>query len=102
MDATAIKHFLPSTSGTGGSNIAQVYVTFLGQTLGGDSVTSNVFQFPVNVCYGCLVSYPPAAPAGYCKGGVASESTAAASLIGQDQVSDCQLCSDVPFCASLH
>lgn len=34
------------------------YVRIFGHTLGGDSVESNEFGFPINVCLGCLISFP--------------------------------------------
>jgi hypothetical protein len=101
MDGAAIAHFAPTTPQSS-SNIALVNVTFQGVTLGGQSVTSNVYQFPVNVCFGCLVSVPPTAlTAGYCKGDAPSLSSASACVIGQDQVTDCQNCNALAYCKSL-
>ena len=34
------------------------YIKVFGRTLGGLSVESNEFEFPITVCVGCLVSYP--------------------------------------------
>ena len=46
MDAQAIKHFTPASAAEP-SKIAVVYVTFYSETLGGQTVQSNQFQFPV-------------------------------------------------------
>jgi len=97
MDAKAIAHFTPTAASTGTgaagvTNLALVYVTFFGQTLGGQSLTSNQYQFPVDVCSGCLVTDPPGALAGYCQGEFPVATSAAACDVGQDQISDCQTC----------
>jgi hypothetical protein len=104
MNAATIKHFDPGPGAS--ANIAITYVQFIGQTLGEQNVSSNVFEFPVSVCHGCLVSVPASAAAGYCKGAVAQTSNAVACQVGQDQVTDCQNCKDVitpvpGYCASL-
>ena len=66
MDAAAIAHFTPALIGAR-AKIALVYVTFFGQTLGGQNLQSNQYQFPVDVCAGCLVTFPPADDErGYC------------------------------------
>jgi hypothetical protein len=98
MDAAAITHFIPTGSDTAASKLAEVYVKFYGTTLGGDYVESGEFLFPVDVCYGCLVSVPAGATANYCKGAVASTSTAEACVLGQDQATDCQKCYGLPVC----
>jgi hypothetical protein len=93
MNAAAIKHFDPGASGQ--TKIALVNVTFYGTTLGGQSIQSNQYQFPVDVCHGCLVAVPPGAPTGaldYCAGKSALNSSDLACSVGQDQISDCQLC----------
>ena len=100
MDAAAVAHFTPPPPPTGQastSKLAVVDVTFYGVTLGGQSVQSDVFEFPVDVCYGCLVSVPAGAVTGYCKGAVPSTSTALACQIGQDQAVDCQKCYGNPL-----
>jgi hypothetical protein len=111
MDAKAIAHFNP-TGSTVASKLAEVYVKFYGTTLGGQYVESDDFLFPVDVCYGCLISFPPGAivkynPTGtppvlvspYCSGAVASTSQTAACILGQDQQVDCQKCYGIsPVC----
>jgi hypothetical protein len=98
MDEAAIAHFTPANGSS--SNVALVNVTFNGVTLGNENVSSNVFQFPVQVCKGCLVGYPATAAKGYCAGDVPQASTAAACMLGQDQPVDCQSCSNLDFVAA--
>jgi hypothetical protein len=104
MDAAAIKHFTPAAYGDP-SNIAVVYITFFGQTLGGQTLQSNQYQFPVDVCHGCLVTYPAGSPTGYCKA-ASSSAVFQACQPGQDQVSDCTYCaSNMPepnYCYLFH
>ena len=95
MDAKAVQHFTPAAGAA--SKLAVVNVTFYGVTLGGQSIQSDVFQFPVDVCYGCLVSSPPGAAKGYCSGATPSSSTTVACVIGQDQPTDCQKCYGSPI-----
>ncbi len=100
LNSVAVSHFCPGSAGTA-SKTAEVQVTLFGQTLAGEAVESNELLFSVEVCYGCLVTVPDGALAGYCAGESASASSAVACVIGQDQVSDCQACSQVPFCKNL-
>jgi hypothetical protein len=85
------------------------YVRFFGNTLGGDSVESNEFGFPVNVCIGCLVTFPaaeddmttPGLPQPNCALAGASASGASASqpcVVGQDLPVDCSVCALNPVC----
>ncbi len=82
------------------------YVRFFGQTLGGESVETNEFGFPVNVCRGCLVSFPrsemdPSLPQPNCAlGGAASSSssTSVPCVPGQDLPIDCSACAEIPAC----
>jgi hypothetical protein len=82
------------------------YVRFFGQTLGGSSVESDEFGFPVNVCYGCLVSFPSAEesvslPKPNCalRGAAASTVTSVPCIVGQDLVVDCSLCQQDAVCS---
>jgi hypothetical protein len=80
-------------------------VRFFGHTLGGESVESNDFGFPVDVCRGCLVAFPPAEQNNALKtpncalagaaGGAASNIPCA---IGQDLPVDCSACQTNPIC----
>jgi hypothetical protein len=98
MDAAAVQHFTPPLGDP--AKVAIVYVTFFGQTLGGQNLQSNQYQFPVDVCAGCLVTFPAGAPAGYCAGSSTS-ATVEACILGQDQSTDCTFCSAIPYCEHL-
>ncbi len=92
--------------GVAGTTPLVSYVRFFGQTLGGVSVESDEFGFPVNVCYGCLVSFPTAEenvnlPMPNCalKGAAAASSaTSVPCIIGQDLAVDCSLCQQDAIC----
>ena len=77
------------------SAVSEFY--FTGTTLGDVTVQSNTFSYPINVCYGCLVSFandvggvcntdPTTAPARPC-------------FLGEDSSYDCSLCGD-KICAA--
>jgi hypothetical protein len=93
MNKAAVQHFTPAGNG---SNIAQVNVTFYGVTLGGQSIQSNVYQFPVEVCSKCLIYVPAGAPTGatlnYCAGKSPLADSVSACHPGMDQPEDCQFC----------
>jgi hypothetical protein len=84
------------------------YVRFFGQTTGGDSVESGEFEFPVDVCRGCLITFAPADispnyPAPNCAGAVSTSGTVTAQPIpctpGQDIQIDCSQCQSIADCA---
>jgi hypothetical protein len=100
MNQTALQHFDPG-SASAPSRVAIAYVKVYGVTLGGQSVESNEFQFPIYVCHGCLVSFPAGADTtNYCSGG--GSATAAQvkvpCVVGADQPVDCTLCFPNPAC----
>jgi hypothetical protein len=73
-----------------------------GTTLGGKEIESGDYDFPISVCNGCLIEYPPSAnsaPAGmpYECGGGDDENTEEANVcfLGQDQRISCTECSAV-------
>jgi hypothetical protein len=99
MNENAIAHFAP-TATPNSRQLALVYVTFFGQTLGGQSIQSNQYQFPVDVCFGCLVTVPPGAPSGYCQGKLPLASSDVACELGQDQLADCQSCYTCKMCSN--
>ena len=88
-------------------------VKVIGKTLGGTAVESGEWRFPLTVCYGCLISFPPEAsdpkltrpncdlPAG------TGTTVAAPCILGQDDVVDCRVCKlsvppqDIGFCQPL-
>jgi hypothetical protein len=70
-------------------------ITPFGQTMGGLQIEGATFQYPINVCCGCLITFPADADnqtiAGPdCSGGVATTMTCS---IGQDEPVDCRVCS---------
>lgn len=83
-----------------GSVVAKIRV--FGDTLGNIAVTSSELTFPINICEGCLVTYPSSAADPAQAGGpylcttAASTQTsdeAAPCVIGQDQSFPCTACS---------
>jgi hypothetical protein len=103
--------FNPQVKGVvdGGGVVRLVtYVRFFGQTTGGDSVESGEFEFPVDVCKGCLITFAPEDispnyPAPNCGGAVSSTSgTVSAQPIpcvpGQDIPIDCSQCQSIADC----
>lgn len=96
--ASALRNQLGGAPGTTKTLIA--YTKFFGQTLGGTRIESGEFQFPVTVCFGCTVTFPPGStdasqPLPNCKGalgGSSGGSVAQACVRGQDQNTDCRLC----------
>jgi hypothetical protein len=86
-------------------------IRVFGQTLGGDSVESNLFGFPVDICYGCLVNFspsenqvspPPGVPAFQpnclLAGSGTSSTTSVPCAIGQDLIVDCSACLGLDVC----
>jgi hypothetical protein len=65
-----------------------------GKTLGGQDVESNVFKFPVQVCEGCLVTFPTSAldQEGNCAGSTTTEDAASPCNWGQDTQVVCSAC----------
>ncbi|HEY1959807.1 MAG TPA: hypothetical protein VGH28_29560 [Polyangiaceae bacterium] len=84
------------------------YVKVFGTTTGGTHIESGEVGVPVNVCNGCLVSFPAEAndpaqnPQPNCKlTGQSGSSVAAPCVYGQDQAIDCRLCGQNPACDPL-
>jgi hypothetical protein len=80
----------------GGVKRLTAHVKVFGRTLGGLSVESGEWLFPINVCYGCLVSFPADAIVADVKprqcGGATTTAVAAPCDLGQDDSVDCRLC----------
>lgn len=96
---TSLREKLPPFGKTTITTRTQVY----GETLGGESVTSNVFEFGITACRGCLIAFdtaPDVEPQPNCLGhGPAGEDGQGACFYGQDVPFDCHACSDIdPFC----
>jgi hypothetical protein len=81
----------------GGTKKLVTYVRFFGKTLGGQSVESDEFAFPVDVCFGCLVGFSAPCTAS----GGSSQSQPVPCTPGQDQAIDCcniqTVCRALPF-----
>jgi len=72
-----------------------------GRTLGGMSVESGEWRFPINVCYGCSVVFPPDAidpkvnPVPNCDLAATTGTTVAhPCIVGQDDAVDCRVCKE--------
>jgi hypothetical protein len=115
--ATAISSKALAAAGTpanGGTVTLVSYLKFFGHTLGGDYIESNEFEFPVDVCNNCLVTYSQgdisscyAGPNCECAASMSTpgcSSTTASSAqtvpcrIGQDTTFDCSQCVGDPAC----
>lgn len=93
---------------TDGSTITLVaHVKLQGQTLGRTNVETNEFDFPIDVCSGCLLSFPagsdnPVLPEPNCKGSLLTVTGGGMIIqpcfLGQDQLVDCRLCQGNPAC----
>ena len=79
-------------------------VKVFGETLGGEDVESSELTYPITVCRGCTVTFPPEAddpifPGFQCTlgsstgtGGAVDSVESSQCLTGQDDVLDCRLC----------
>jgi hypothetical protein len=93
---------------TNGGTITLVsHVKIQGQTLGRTNVETNEFDFPIDVCSGCLVSFPagsenPVLPLPNCQGSLMSSggngTIVQPCALGQDQTVDCRLCQGNAAC----
>jgi hypothetical protein len=81
-----------------------VYAKFFGDTLGGQYVESDNFQFPVSVCNGCLISFSISDVSPLCSNlncmgnSAAMAQTAQVPCNGEDFPIDCQACLGSPIC----
>lgn len=79
------------------------YVRFFGKTLGGQYVESNEFEFPVDLCHGCLITFAPQdinprCPAPNCQGTGMGGTLPVPCRRGQDALIDCSQCQDILEC----
>jgi hypothetical protein len=108
-----LQTLLGATLGTPAANSVVrlvTYTRFFGVTLGGKSVESNEFEFPVDICKGCLISFtndpgtpgsPRAVPNCFHGTTVATTTPVIPCTPGQDQAVDCTfVCNDIPVCVT--
>jgi hypothetical protein len=73
-------------------------VKVIGKTLGGTAVESGEWRFPLTICYGCLIAFPPEANDSKlsrpnCQLAAGTGTTVAAPCaLGQDDAVDCRVC----------
>jgi hypothetical protein len=79
-----------------GYTIAEIRA--FGHTLGGQSIESGTFKFPISICYGCLVDYGSVNEnTGLCE--KATEDVTMPCNVGQDDTVECSACAArVPIC----
>jgi hypothetical protein len=98
-----------------GTETLITYTKFIGHTLGGTYIESNVFEYAIDVCYGCLVDYSEMDVLPLCNTktnlpvegvvnclGASSTSTSGSTAFpcypGQDTPIDCAACQGYPVC----
>lgn len=108
VSATAVSQkALKAAGGSASGSVTVVsYLKFFGHTLGGDYIESNEFEFPVDVCSGCLVTFAQTdINTCYenlnCLGsatGAAGAALTAPCVPGQDTPVDCSQCPELSIC----
>jgi hypothetical protein len=79
--------------GLGSSVTVVAEVRVFGHTLGGDEIESAIFNFPIDVCYGCLVAFPlEAVENGSCLNATEAAPDFDGCRAGQDDPIDCRAC----------
>ncbi len=100
-----------ATAGGGGTARVLSYIKAYGHTLGGTYIESNEFEFPVDICTGCLVIFPSGSSdptlQALCNGvpnckGPATGVTATQCYLGEDQQIDCRQCQGLAVCDPSH
>lgn len=88
----------------GGSGLVLAKIKVYGETFGNQKIESGDFLFPIQVCRGCLISYPATSMT---TSGPACDSTTeqgsttdTACFVGQDNAVPCTSCAGVPACDS--
>ena len=107
IDPDTVENLLrpsPQLQARYGSKRVIAYIKPYGQTLGGLHVEAGEFLWPIEVCNGCLVSFPvdaqdPLLPTPNCLNvGSGSSNVARPCFVGQDQAVDCRLCPNNAIC----
>ncbi len=104
----ATSDLLRATLPAHGSKLILAFFKIFGQTLGGTSVETDEFQFPINVCNGCLVVFPSGSQDNAlamvenkpnCKGtGATTTMITTPCISGQDVPVDCRTCQGLAVC----
>lgn len=105
LDSTTVNSAAASLPANGSTRLV-TYTTFFGHTLGGKYVESDEFEFPVDLCNACLITFSaadinPLCGTPNCLGGGSGSSTAnlpAPCIQGQDDAVDCALCQQNAAC----
>lgn len=102
VDHTIIDPIASSLTLRGDPTRLLVHVKLFGNTLGGDHVETNDFQFPLDICLGCLVTFPATSigVTGRCTavGTQSGGPTFVPCIVGQDQPVSCTYCANEPAC----
>ena len=79
-----------------GSGLVLAKVKVFGETLGGQKIESGEYLYPIQICSGCLVSYPTSTNTGqigsFTCTAPAQATTSSVCALGQDQVVPCTEC----------
>jgi hypothetical protein len=84
----------PGVAGYGPPPWVTVWVKVFGRTLGGKDIESNELTYPINICSGCLVSFPAKAVdsnTGACTL-VSAQDYTLPCIVGQDSPVPCTYC----------
>jgi hypothetical protein len=106
LDHDTVESFRGTLSAASRPSVRLVtYVRVYGYTLGGDYVESDEFEFPVDLCQGCLIRFAPQDisdefPAPNCANalGAAATSLPIPCNPGQDDTIDCSQCQGIADC----
>ena len=103
VDPATAAAFGPTASGEAVRFVT--YVRFFGKTLGGESLESDEFEFPVDVCQGCLISFADTNAIADCPpldtpafSSTTTETLPVPCIRGQDDPISCSQCLDFPAC----
>ncbi|HET9933888.1 MAG TPA: hypothetical protein VFQ35_24455 [Polyangiaceae bacterium] len=87
-----------------GSGLVLAKIKAFGETLGNQKVESGEFLYPIQICRGCLISYPATSMTGAvgaltCAAPTQGSSTETLCSLGQDQFVPCTQCLGIPACS---
>jgi hypothetical protein len=107
VDGATMANLAASLAGTQAFTRVITYTKIFGKSLGGQYVESNEFEFPVDLCAGCLITFSAAdirtdcLPQPNCVGnsvGAASGTATVPCIFGQDGLVDCAQCLNIEAC----